>query len=174
MMRYMFGVLCAMTLSACAEVGVDLEGAEPTSRVVPKSYSPPTVDTIAKEAGWRFEGTIQPGGQTQMGATTEFVAYDSFLEAGAQMKLYGWSSGWASLHVFGTKAGMDDWQEVTQTIMSNQVNTEVEAGQNRFSVPFDGHYLFLIGPVGGDALEYLLRLECQSDCGSMVQSSLPE
>ena len=170
MKKILFTVVVSMGFVGCADLDRESGHYVADERVVPKSYTPPTVDAIAREAGWRFAGTIKPGGETRMGTANDFVAYDSFLEAGATLKLYGWSTGWASLHVFGAKAGTSDWEEVSQTIMSNPIDPDVESGQKEFTAPFEGHYLLLIGPVGNDTLDYLLRLECIGQCGSMVQA----
>jgi len=164
MKKFILMLSLSVTCCACDHLEATQTAFTDQERVVPKSYSPPTVTSIVDEAGWRYQGTIQPGGDTQIGHTDALIAYDAFLSAGSSLRLHGWSAGWASLHVFGHQRTSDDWVEVAQTIMSNPVDANVEMGRTDFVVPFDGQYLVLMGPVDRESFDYLLRLECIDGC----------
>ena len=115
--------------------------------------------------GWRYIGELEVGGETQTGKANEFVAYDTTLQAGDVLTLNAWSSGWASLQVFASAQNGAGWEEVTANVLSSPAGTEVETGEGAFEAPYGGHYLFLVGPVMTEEVEYLLRVDCLEDCG---------
>ncbi len=158
-------MIAALLMSfGCADL-TDLErNATHTSRAVPKSYNAPTPELLGSDEGWRFVGEIEANGSTLMGSTHEFVAFDTFLAEGSELSLYAWSDGWASLNIFGARPDSDEWTEVEVSVLSQPAKPDVETGETVFTPPFEGHYLFLIGPVMNQEIQYLLRLDCVEDC----------
>lgn len=158
----LFGFL--LMSAGCADLNDASLNPPADERTVPKSYDAPTTELLGSDEGWSFVGAIDIDGDTLMGSTSEFVAFDTFLAEGSELSLYAWSDGWASLNIFGAQPGSGQWSEVEVSVLSSPVDPEVEAGQTVFTPPFEGHYLFLIGPVMNEEIQYLLRLNCNRDC----------
>lgn len=162
--RILMTAFLILASAGCANIDDNETAYTVRDRAVPKSYDAPTAELLGSDEGWSFVGPIVIDGDTLMGRTGEFVAFDTFLAEGSELSLYAWSDGWASLNIFGARPDSEEWTEVKVSVLSSPVDPEVEAGQTIFTPPFEGHYLFLIGPVMNEEIEYLLRLNCTGDC----------
>ena len=151
-------------LPACAEISdLDYQGVSGERRV-PKSYEPLTEASIENDIGWRLVDAMNVSGHTLTGRTAEVIGFDASLEMGQFLQLHGWSDGWASLQVFGAPFEGGPWTEVHSAVLSNPVNQDVEAGAIEFAPPFEGRFVFIIGPVMNAEIEYLLRVDCVEGC----------
>ena len=65
---------------------------------------------------------------------------------------------WEPTRVTANDNGITDW------IQELRSDGEVESGGRAFEAPYTGHYLFLIGPVMAEDVQYLLRVDCEDGC----------
>ena len=152
------GLGCAQQLSS------DNMAQDNTDRLLPKTYVAPTADSVADESNWAHLGTLTVDGPTQLGQITQLTGFDTQLEAGMQVSLLGFSSGWTSMHIFGAEPNAATWTEVVTLSLSQPLDPNVESDTVTFDVPFSGHYLLMLEPVMETEVDFLLRLECRDGC----------
>ena len=165
-MKHVSSILFALTICiGCAQELSSQNMAEDTAdRMLPKTYVGPTADSVADESNWAHQGTVTVDGPTQIGQISELTGFDTQLEAGMQVSLLGFSSGWTSMHIFGAEPNAEAWTEVVTLSLSQPLDPNVESDNVTFDVPFSGHYLLMLEPVMESEVDFLLRLECRDGC----------
>ena len=161
----LFILVVVLAVSGCAEV---LDHSDYTNgthaRVLPKSYSAPTGDTLLNEHAWRHVGRLTAGGQTQIGVASELIGFDAAVVEGEDLILRNFSAGWTSIHIFAWNPTAQIWETIRTQVQSAPIDANLEGGQVQFRAPFTGHYLFLLDPIDDRNVDYLLRLDCVDDC----------
>ena len=158
-------ILSLIFFAGCA---ADSSGENPDGltgeRILPKSYEPPTPETLSLTSDWVYQGAIAIGGETVLGEASELTAFDVQLSAGSTFIIHGWTDTWTTWHIFGADNETDDWARVADMRTSEPLDPSVEGSRFEFTAQFDGHHLIMFEPVMDSTTKYLVRLECKDGC----------